>query len=224
MTLRMLVVVIVGVGLVVAACSDDDDDEPGAETPTETPVAVATGVPDATQTPPDALATATPDSGTASDAAPDGASATEAAIAALAMWLGPAGDAPAISVASVEAVTWSNGCLDVGRANMACTEALVEGYRTELALGDAVYEVRTDLGGDVAVWAPSVQILVRFQEASRNSVVFTTDDGGTIEAQPVPGTGYGVELTSLAEGDAVGIALADAPQGGGPLLVWVDPV
>ncbi len=207
--LLILVGILIAVFAIAAVACDDDDDGPDVLAPTETTAPVATQLPGDTTT---------PDTGAASDAA------TEAAIEALATWLGPAGDASAISVTSVEAVTWSNGCLEVGRAGQACTEALVEGYRIELALGDAVYEVRTDLGGDVVVWAPSVQILVRFQEAATNSVVFTTDDGGTIEAQPVPGTGYGVELASLAEGDAVGIALADAPQGGGVLLVWVDPV
>ncbi len=202
MMLRSLAFAGMALVLIVAAACGDDDDGAG---PTETLAPIATGAPGDTP-------------------APGLGAATNAAIEALATWLGPAGDASAITVASVEAVTWSDGCLEVGRAGQACTEALVEGYRIELALGDAVYEVRTDLGGDVVVWAPSVQILVRFQEAATNSVTFTTDDGGTIEAQPVPGTGYGVELASLAEGDAVGVALADTPQGGGVLLVWVDPV
>ena len=214
MTLKTAVVVMLGLGLLVAACGGDGDDGPDVLAPTETSSPIATGVAGDTQTPPAAASTPTPGLG----------AATNAAIDALAPWLGPVGEPSAIAVVSVEAVTWTNGCLEVGRAGQACTEALVEGYRIELALGDAVYEMRTDLGGDVVVWAPSVQILMRFQEASTNSVTFTTDDGGTIEAQPVPGTGYGVELASLAEGDAVGVALADAPQGGGALLVWVDPV
>ena len=214
MRLNTAVVLMLGLGLLVAACGGNGDDGPGVLTPTETSPPIATGVAGDTQTPPTAASTPTPGLG----------AATNAAIDALATWLGSAGDASAISVVSVEAMTWTNGCLEVGRAGQACTEALVEGYRIELALGDAVYEVRTDLGGDVVVWAPNVQILMRFQEAGTNSVTFTTDDGGTIEAQPVPGTGYGVELASLAEGDAVGVALADAPQGGGVLLVWVDPV
>jgi hypothetical protein len=210
MRLRTILVAGIAIALIVAAaCGDDDDD---VVTPTDTPVAVATGLPGAT---------ATPDAGDPSDAA------VRAATEALFTWLGPVGELSVVRVitlTSVEAVTWSNGCLDVGRAGVACTEALVEGYRIELALGDAIYEVRTDAVGDVVVWAPSVQILVRFSEASTNSAVFTTDDGGKIETQPVPGTSYGVELASLVEGDAVGIALADAPQGGGVLLVWVDPV
>ncbi len=154
---------------------------------------------------------------------PDLDAATEAAIDALATWLGPLAEPSEIFVSSAEAVTWSNGCLDAGLPGQACTDALVEGFRFELALGDAVYEVRTDLSGDVVLWAPSVQVLARFKEALTNVVQFTTDDGGTIEAQPVFGTDYGVELESLAEGDAVSVALADAPQSGGYLLVWVDP-
>jgi hypothetical protein len=127
-------------------------------------------------------------------------------------------------VDSVEAVTWPDGCLGVQRVGVGCTEALVEGFRIDLGLGEAVYEVRTDVVGDVVVWAPTVEVLAFFKEAVTNSVQFTTDDGGVIEAQPVFGTDYGVDLDSLAEGDAVGVALADAPQSGGKLLVWVDPV
>ena len=211
MTLRIFVVVALAFFLVVAACGDDEDQ--GLQTPAQTAPPALTETPGDTPTSPTAASTPTSGLGPAADAAID----------ALATWLGPVGDPSAISVDSIEAVTWPNGCLGLGRVGQACTEALVEGYRIKLALGDAVYEVRTDLSGDVVLWAPNVQVLVRFKAALTNSVQFTTDDGGTIEALLVFGTDYGVELESLAEGDPVGVALADAPQGGGPLLVWVDP-
>ena len=211
MTLRIFAVVALALFLVIAACGDDEDQR--LQTPAQTTLPAMTETPGDTPTQPTAASTPTPGLGPAAGAAID----------ALATWLGPVGDPAAISVDSIEAVTWPNGCLGLGRVGQACTEALIEGYRIKLALGDAVYEVRTDLSGDVVLWAPNVQVLVRFKAALTNSVQFTTDDGGTIEALPVFGTDYGVELESLTEGDAVGVALADAPQGGGPLLVWVDP-
>jgi len=212
MILRAAVLLGVAVGLILAACGDDKEDVLPA--PSETPPPAVTQIPDDTSTSPTVASTPTPDP----------RPAAVAAIDALGTWLGPIGERPAISVVSVEAVTWSNGCLDLARANQACTEALVEGFRIELALGDAFYAVRTDLGGDVVVWAPNLRVVVSFQEAMTNSVLFTTDDGGTVEAEPVPGTGYGVDLTSLAAGDPVDVGLADTPERDGFLLVWVDPV
>jgi hypothetical protein len=121
-------------------------------------------------------------------------------------------------------VTWSGGCLELNRPGKACTTALVEGFRIELLLADATYEVRTDGIGSTVLWAPTVQILVRFQEASPNILEFLTDDGNTLVAQAVFGTDFGVQVSSLARGTPVGVGLANAPQSGGFLLVWVDPV
>lgn len=203
MIIRTLAALVLALGLITAACGDDDEDV----TPTDgTPSPAATVTPAGTPTP-----------------TPDPRPPTDAAIDALAIWLGPVGDPASITVSSVEAVTWPDGCLGLSRVGQACTEALVDGFRIELALGDGVYEVRTDLTGDVVLWAPSVQILAQFKEAGTNLIQFTTDDGGTIEAQPVFGTGFGVDPDTLAEGDPVGIALADAPQSGPQLLVWLDP-
>ncbi|MBT5774049.1 MAG: hypothetical protein HOH95_06695 [Dehalococcoidia bacterium] len=146
-----------------------------------------------------------------------------AAIDALATWLGPVADPASIQVASTEDVTWSNGCLDLSRVGQMCTEALVAGYRIMLSLGDATYEVRTDASGRQTAWAPQIEILVRFTEASTNLATFTTDDGNQLSMQLVPGTSFGVDLAILEAGTPVGIAIADAPQSGAPLLVWVDP-
>ena len=92
-----------------------------------------------------------------------------------------------------------------------------------LALGNATYEVRADVTGAFTVWAPSLQVLVQFQEASTNLLTFTTDDGGELVAQAVPGTSFGVDVQFLQEGNSVGLGLAEAPQRDGFLLVWVDP-
>lgn len=218
MILRVLVALAVATGLVTAACSDDEEDIP-SPTPgngTVAPTDAATPTPAATPspTPTDSEPTPTPDPGPATDAAVD----------ALATWLGPVADPASISVESAEAIIWSDGCLGLRRPGRACTQALVEGFRVILSLGNGTYEVRTDVSGDVVLWAPSVQVLAQFQEGLTNLFLFTTDDGGTLEAQPVPGTDYGVDPDTLMEGDPVSVALADAPQDGPQLLVWLDPV
>src|SRR5690606_22340641 len=147
----------------------------------------------------------------------------DAAMDALASWLGPAGDRGSMEVAGTEQVTWSNGCLDIAVPAQACTDALVPGFRVTVALGDATYEVRTDDTGDVTRWAPDTKILVRFSEASTNVLEFTTDDDGTIVAQAVPGTTFDIDIDALVTGDAIGIGLVDSPQGEGLILVWVAP-
>lgn len=150
--------------------------------------------------------------------------ATLAARQALARWLGPVGDEGSIVVRSAEAVEWRNGCLEVMRAGRTCSQVTVRGYRVHLALGRATYEIRTGATGTVAVWAPEVQILTRFVERSPNFVVARTDDGGTIEAQVVPGSDIAVDLARASAGDPVGLALVQAPQREGHVLVWLDPV
>jgi hypothetical protein len=145
-----------------------------------------------------------------------------AAIDALAGWLGTVADPTSIEVASTEEVTWTNGCLDLSRVGLMCTEALVPGYRILLTLGEATYEVRTDSSGVQTAWAPQIQILVRLAEASTNVATFTTDDGNQLSTQLVPGTSFSVDLARLDQGTLVGIGIADAPQAGSPLLVSVD--
>lgn len=218
---RAIVLAIAVAALAVLGCSDD---EPGSE-----PIATGTApagtetatVPSPTETA--VTTTATPPATPPATLAP-GDSAAVAAAAALATWLGPVGDAASIVVRSVEPVTWPDGCLGLGRAGRACTEAEVPGFRVELDLGDATYEVRTDAGGDVALWAPRTQILARFAEAGPNVLEFTSDDGLAIVTQAVPGSDFGVDPLALAPGTPVGLGLADAPQSGGLLLVWLDPV
>lgn len=143
---------------------------------------------------------------------------------ALARWLGPAGDRGAISVAAVEAMTWPDGCLGLRRSGALCTQGLVEGFRVRLALGDADYEVRMNAARTDVLWAPSVQVMVRFSEASTNFVQFMTDDGGLLAAQPVAGSSFGLDVSALKPGDQVAVGLAERPQGEGFLLVWLDPV
>lgn len=209
----------------LAACSSSDEPD---VTPTATaaieiltatasaPAGAVTVIPSATATLPSATSTPTV------VATPASAQAVTAARADLARWLGPVGNPAAITVTSVEAKTWSNGCLELSRPGQVCTQALVGGYRIDLTVANATYELRTDATGNIVLWAPKVQILAKFAEASPNIFRFTTDDGGEIVAQVVPGTDYGVDASTLQPGDPVGLGLADAPQSGGLILVWLD--
>ena len=208
-------------GVALLACSGGDDGNASLTPTASATTRPATAIPTVSVT---IAPTVTPVPDLTATPSGETRPAVLAAIGALALWLGPVGDRPSIGVVSVEAVTWTNGCLDLTRVGQACTEALVEGFRVLLALGEATYEVRTDASGRVALWAPKVQILARFLDVSPNLVRFSPDDGGTIDAQLVPGSDFGVDLATLKEGDAVGVALADAPQNGGRLLVWLDPV
>jgi hypothetical protein len=206
-------------GCIALSCGGDDDDEgSGDATPVPSVLASATGAPaTAVRTPP-----ATPP-GTPGGAA-DRDRAVAAARSALARWLGPVGNPASISVASVEEVTWGGGCLELNRPGQACTGALVAGFRIRLQLANATYEVRTDRAANTVLWAPARQVLVRFAEASPNVIEFTTDDGGRLVVQVVPGSDLSVPATMLSPGDAVGIGLADSPQSGGQLLVSLDRV
>ena len=213
-----------------AACDGDSDDASDAVTvappqaPTSQPPASQASAATATVAPTTvASATAVAVTPTGTPLPAGAARASAAATQALRAWLGPAGDPASLTVRSVEEKTWSNGCLELNRAGQACIQVLVPGYRIVFGLGSATYEVRSDLSGENLRWAPQVMILVQFKEASANVVEFSTDDGGPIVTQAVFGTDFGVEVASLQPGDPVGIAIVDAPQGGNPLLVWLDP-
>ncbi len=77
--------------------------------------------------------------------------AQQAAIALLAQTLSL--PSARLTIVSTEAVTWSNGCLDVERPGMMCTQALVEGYRMIVEANGREYEVRTNQTGSMAVIA-----------------------------------------------------------------------
>lgn len=192
--------------LVLAACDGDDGATPE---PTPTPTATPTATPTSTPTP---IITPTPP--------PDEERALEAAREALDRWLGPLAG-PVISTRA-ERQTWPDGCLGLGHGDEACTEALVEGWLVTITMGSADYRIRTNEDATVLRWEPETQILVRYAESVTNVAVFTTDDGNTIEPRLLPGTQF--DARDFAPGQAAGIALAPAPQGGAPILVWADPV
>ena len=109
MTLRIFAVVALALFLVIAACGDDEDQR--LQTPAQTTLPAMTETPGDTPTQPTAASTPTPGLGPAAGAAID----------ALATWLGPAGDPSAVSVESIEAVTWPNGGLGLGEVGQACS-------------------------------------------------------------------------------------------------------
>ena len=229
--MRQLPVWIVVAGFVVLAVGCSGGAEPRSTatatvvptvTASATPVTATSTVGGTSTVTPSVSVTAQPTVGATVSPWPQG-EAVESAREALAEWLGPVGDAGSIELVSADGVVWPNGCLGLSRAGVMCTEALVPGYRVMLRLGVATYEVRTDETGRQVRWAPQVQLLVRFVESSAGVAVFETDDGNELSTRLVPGTGFGVDLSTLSAGTAVGIGIADGPQAGVTLLVWVDP-
>ncbi|MEP0805902.1 MAG: hypothetical protein HRF47_10445 [Chloroflexota bacterium] len=85
------------------------------------------------------------------DAAADLTPAQQAALTLLSQTLNLPADQ--LTILSTEAVTWSNGCLDVERPGMMCTQALVEGYRIIVEADGREYEVRTNETGSMTVIA-----------------------------------------------------------------------
>jgi len=67
-----------------------------------------------------------------------------------------------IMVAEVEAVTWPDGCLGVGKIGVMCTQALVPGYRFVLDVDGMQYEYHTNL---------DMTIIVEVEESLINSSV-----------------------------------------------------
>ena len=108
---------------------------PALGTPTEAPV-----VPADTASP-----TSVPAQGTPS--ATDQKAAQQAAIANLAKGLGiPAAQ---VTVDSMEAVVWPNGCMGVQRLGVMCTMNKVPGFRVILSAKGVQYEEHTNQDGSV---------------------------------------------------------------------------
>lgn len=230
-----------GAAMMAAACGDGEDGgtaTPGATgspatlvatgttapgmTATATPTATVT--PTATQTPRVSPAAGSTPTATPSPTATPGAGPIgEAAKEALARWLGPAGDPASIMVVSVRRQNWANGCLELPRLGEACTEAIVEGYRVELGLGRAIYELRTDAAASAFRWKPATEFIATVTGVGPNVLLLTPDDGGVVEAQVILGTQFGVPPSALEVGDRVGVALVEAPQRDGLLLLWLEP-
>jgi hypothetical protein len=57
-----------------------------------------------------------------------------------------------IEVVSFGRDEWPNGCLGLGEADEACTEALVPGWQILLNIADQQYEVRTNETGNLVRW------------------------------------------------------------------------
>ena len=52
---------------------------------------------------------------------------------------------------STEAVDWRDGCLGIQRVGVMCTQAVVPGYRITFDVSGALYEVRTNTSGSLAI-------------------------------------------------------------------------
>jgi len=141
-------------------------------TPAPTELPPVTQFPNATPTPPAGVPTETLPAPTAAvepTALVDGVAPAEgAAMQALANAQGIPLDQ--ITLVSTEAVDWPNGCLGVEQPGVACTEAIVPGFRIILAAGDQEYEYHTNQDGSLVVAAvrefAALRLVVRGEDGS----------------------------------------------------------
>jgi hypothetical protein len=92
------------------------------------------------------------DNTSAPDAPVNWTPAQQAAVTALSQSLNlPPGQ---IALLTTEAVEWRDGCLEIQREGVMCTQALVPGYRMLLDVNGVQYEVRTNEDGSSAVVVP----------------------------------------------------------------------
>lgn len=190
--------------------------------PTATRTATATNTPAPPTATPVASATATPT-----------LTAEQERVVARAMelfsqWVDFAPDL--VTLDSIEAVTWTDGCLEVSRPGLACTQALVPGFRVLLRLRDqGGYEVRTDRGGRQFAWAPEWVHEAAFEGLSDSGLLRVSGeafagaiDPGFAQLRVVPGTLLGVVLETLNEGDLVVIGADFLPSSDVSVLVWIE--
>ncbi len=109
-------------------------------TPTATPT--KTPVPTFTPTPPDNSTEPTPN--------PGNNPAVVAAQLKVAQDLGT--NPSALLVMSVQAIQWSNSCLDIPFTDISCAAVIVPGYRIMLGNTDEIIEARTNQDGSLVYW------------------------------------------------------------------------
>ncbi len=126
--------------LLAVGCAPSGPEPGAAPDPTEAPVEEPTEMPEPTDV------AETPDGAGGGEAA-DSDAAVQAALDALAQEVGL--DIGNIEVESVEETEWPNACLGLPEDDEMCAEVITPGYLVILNAGDRVYEVRTDVQGDV---------------------------------------------------------------------------
>ena len=88
--------------------------------------------------------------------------AQQAALAALAQSLSlPPGQ---MTLIATEAVEWRDGCLEIQRAGVMCTQAIVPGYRITFDVQGVVYEVRTNESGSTAMVVQAAPVAATVEE------------------------------------------------------------
>ena len=141
-------------------------------TPAPTELPPVTQLPNATPTSPAGAPTETlpaPTEAAEPTAAVDGVSPAEGA-AMLSLANAQGLPLEQITLVSTEAVDWPNGCLGVEQPDVACTEAIVPGFRILLAAGGQEYEYHTNQDGSQVVAAvrefAALRLVVRGEDGS----------------------------------------------------------
>ncbi|MDA0815000.1 MAG: hypothetical protein O2924_00315 [Chloroflexi bacterium] len=132
---------------------------------------------------------------------------------------------------SIEEINWSSGCLGVEMPGIACTMAIVPGYRIELVHagqpGGPPYVVHASRTGRY-VWMPSMESVRTIAEVEGNVVSFepARNDEMGHQHRVVAGSFVESPLANLGPGDRVHIAITwPLPGDDHGLVVWmVEPI
>lgn len=175
---------------------------------------------------PASSATASPSPSATPTASPSGAAeaAAGAAIDALAGRMGVS--ATRLSLVSVEAVDWPDGCLGVSLPGTACAQAIMPGYRVRLRLDTgSLHEVHTGRGGGVAWLAQLSARLTVLSSESVGSTVTLTDTAGKVwSVLLTSGTQrLDVPVGSVKTGDRLLLGADDLKDGGPLRAAWIAP-
>lgn len=128
-------------------------------------------------------------------------SVEELARAALATQLGISVNG--ITVQSLEAVDWRNGCLEIEYKDIACTDAIVPGFRITLEANGQSYEYRSNLDGSLMLAAmpimptsnPALENIARTTLAKQLGIAEETISVVSVEAVDWPDGCLGINLT-----------------------------
>lgn len=228
---RRVALVVVGallLALTVEACTSAPS-APPPRSPFDDRGAVPTAPPGVTSYPPPFTPPfLTPTPAASATASPSPSAAAEAAagraIDALAGRMGVS--ATRLSVVSVGAVDWPDGCLGVSLPGTLCTEAITPGYRVRLRLDTgSMHEVHAGRGSGSAWLAQSsARLTVRSAESAGGPLMLIDAAGKQWSVLLTSGTQrLDVPVGSLNAGDRVLLGADDLKDGGPLRAVWIAP-
>lgn len=156
---------------------------------------------------------------------PSGAAEAAVGVAIEALAGRMAVSAARLSLVSVEAVDWPDGCLGVALPGMMCTQVITPGYRVVLRYDTrSTHEVHTGRGGAVA-WKPQSMIHATVQqgEQTNSALSLKKTSGEVVAVLLAPGTQRLGLAGALKAGDRVVLGVDDVNDGSPLRAAWIAP-